>query len=71
MALKDNNSSIFHSWPFGAKNYLLFGFGVFTIILGYLLMATGETYSFQSTVMAPIVLVFGYCIVIPISIMIK
>tara|TARA_Y100001970_G_scaffold53604_1_gene67890 strand:+ start:221 stop:436 length:216 start_codon:yes stop_codon:yes gene_type:complete len=71
MALKDNKSSIFHSWPFGAKNYLLFGFGVLTIILGYFLMATGETYSFQSTVLSPIVLVFGYCVVIPISIMIK
>lgn len=71
MALKKNTSSIFHSWPFGKKNYLLFGLGIAMIVVGYILMYTGETSSFQSIVLSPIILVIGYCVVIPISIMIK
>ncbi len=71
MAAKKNTSSIFHSWPFGKKNYQLFGLGVAMIVFGYILMYTGETSSFQSIVLSPIILVAGYCVVIPVSIMIK
>ncbi len=71
MAAKKNTSSIFHSWPFGKKNYQLFGLGVAMIAVGYYLMYTGDTSSFQSIVLSPMILVAGYCIVIPISIMIK
>ena len=71
MSPKDNNSGIFHSWPFGKKNYLLFSIGVLAIILGYIIMYLGTTNSFQSIVLAPIILVVGYCVIIPVSIMIK
>ena len=71
MSPKDNNSGIFHSWPFGKKNYVLFLIGVLTLVLGYVIMYLGSTYSFQSIVLAPIILVVGYCIIIPVSIMIK
>lgn len=66
MSPKDNKSGIFHSWPFGRKNYLLFLIGVITIVSGYLLM-----YLTADIVWAPVVLVIGYCVIIPISIMIK
>ena len=66
MSPKDNKSGIFHSWPFGRKNYLLFLIGVITIVAGYVLM-----YLTADIVWAPIVLVIGYCVIIPISIMIK
>lgn len=66
MSPKDNKSGIFHSWPFGRKNYLLFLIGVITIVSGYLLM-----YLTADIVWAPVVLVIGYCAIIPISIMIK
>ena len=62
----DNKSGIFHSWPFVKKNYLLFLIGVLTIIAGYTLM-----YLTASIVLAPIILVIGYCVIIPIAIMIK
>jgi len=70
---KDNidNKTLFNSWSFGKINYQLFGIGLFVIIIGYLLMATGETNSNQSVKYAPIVLVIGYCIIIPIAILIK
>ena len=71
MGQRTNNTSIFHSWPFNTKNYLLFIIGLVVIIFGYTLMYTGETSSYQSIVVAPIILIVGYCIIIPLSIMIK
>ena len=71
MGQKENRGSIFHSWPFNKKNYMLFLIGLVTIITGYVIMYTGETSSYQSIVIAPIFLVIGYCIIIPISIFIK
>ena len=44
---------------------------IFTIIFGYIIMATGETESFQSTKVAPLILVIGYCVLIPLSILYK
>ena len=64
-------TKLFESWDFSATNYLIFGIGVLTISIGYLLMWTGETTSFQSVKLSPVVLVIGYCIIIPISIMYK
>ncbi len=71
MGQRANKTNIFHSWPFNKKNYVLFLIGLVTVILGYALMYTGDTSSFQSIVIAPIVLVLGYCVIIPVSIMIK
>ena len=62
-------TKLFDSWDFSVTNYFIFGIGVLTICIGYLLMWTGETTSFQSVKLAPVVLVIGYCIIIPISIM--
>ena len=65
---KNNNSK---SWPFNKKNYLLFGIGILVIILGYVIMATGTVNSFQSVKLAPIILVIGYLVIIPLSIFYK
>ena len=61
----DSNTSVFESWNFSAPNYVLFGIGLALIIVGYLIMATGEVNSFQSLTLAPIMLFIGYIIVIP------
>ena len=50
---------------------MFFAIGIAVVVLGYLLMAYGETTSFQSVKLAPILLVIGYCIIIPISIVYK
>ena len=55
----------------GKINYLLFGLGVILIILGYFIMAKGEVYSTQSLSVAPIILLLGYLVVIPASILYK
>ena len=41
------------------------------IILGYLIMALGETYSFQSLTLAPIILTIGYLVLIPSALLYK
>jgi hypothetical protein len=50
---------------FGLKNYLLGGAGLLFIILGFVSLAKG------SITLAPILLVLGYCVVIPVAILIK
>ncbi len=65
-------------FPYDRTNFLMFGAGVLVIIVGYLLMATGITddpAKYQTTwnnplatSVAPIVLVIGYCVIIPMAI---
>jgi membrane protein YdbS with pleckstrin-like domain len=50
------------------NNYYLLFAGIALIILGFYLMSIGPWNSFVSLVISPIVLVFGYTIVIPTSI---
>ncbi|MEO0083026.1 MAG: hypothetical protein ABIK33_01375 [candidate division WOR-3 bacterium] len=50
---------------FKPKNYILFIIGVITIGLGYLFLSKG------SITLAPILLVLGYVILIPLSIILK
>lgn len=50
------------------NNYYLLFAGIGLIILGFYLMSIGPWDSFVSLVISPIVLVFGYTIVIPTSI---
>ena len=72
--MKDaNNKDIKNQndWSFTYINYSLFFTGVFTIIIGYIIMYLGKTESVQSVKIAPAVLFIGYCILIPISILYK
>ena len=68
---KSMNKRLFHSWSFDKTNYQIFVIGLAIIIFGYIIMATGETESLQSTKIAPLVLAVGYCVVIPLSILYK
>ena len=56
---------------FFSLNYILFICGVIVILLGYIIMATGEVNSFQSLNIAPLFLFFGYIILIPLSLIIE
>ena len=58
----DSNST---EWPFGLKNYVIFGLAMLVIVIGYILLGSG------SMTMAPILLVLGYCVLIPVAIMVK
>ena len=50
-------------------NYLIFVIGVLLITIGYVLMALGDTYSFLSLRLSPLLLFAGYCVLIPVSIL--
>mgnify|MGYP001983045419 FL=1 len=68
---KDSSSDIFNGWSYDKENYILFCAGIITIILGFIIMAAGGTYSFQSLSLAPILLFIGYIILIPIALLYK
>ena len=66
-----NKKTLQFSWPYKRKNYVLFGVGVFVIIVGYLIMYSGEVDSFQSLVISPLLLLVGYLVIIPMAILFK
>ena len=51
--------------PFGKKNWMVLGAGLVSIVLGFIALASG------SITLAPILLVLGYCVLIPVGIMIR
>jgi uncharacterized membrane protein HdeD (DUF308 family) len=57
--------------PLGKENFLIIGVGVFVIIIGYLALAKGPVEGFLPLVLAPILLVLGYCVIIPLGILFK
>tara|TARA_B100000131_G_C17917167_1_gene532876 strand:+ start:468 stop:671 length:204 start_codon:yes stop_codon:yes gene_type:complete len=59
---------LFDSWDFKKQNYIIFTAGILFIILGYFLMSIGDYDSFLSTRLSPVILIVGYCVLIPISI---
>lgn len=67
-AKKDGNHWL-SELPFTKTNYILFIAGLFVLILGYVLMGTGELNSTQSLTVAPLVLLFAYLVIFPVSIM--
>ena len=69
--MKKNKKTVKFLWPYKRKNYLLFGVGVFVIIVGYLIMYLGEVNSFQSLVISPLLLLVGYLVIIPIALLIR
>lgn len=52
-------------WPFGRKNYILFGVALAVIVVGFVALSQG------STSLAPILLVAGYCVLVPWAILAK
>ena len=51
--------------PFGRKNYALLALGLVLILLGFVLLSTGDI------TLAPLLLFLGYCVFIPAGILVK
>ena len=62
---KANDPTQPNQWPFGKKNYILFAVALVVIIVGFIALGKG------SITLAPILLVFGYCVMIPWAILSK
>lgn len=50
---------------FGPKNYILGAAGLLFIVFGFITLSMG------SITLAPVLLVLGYCVVVPVAILIK
>lgn len=64
---KKVNSTVYEelAWPYGKKNYIYFAIALLVIIIGFILLGTGDkTFS-------PILLVLGYLVLIPYALMVK
>lgn len=61
----DDSSHEEMQWPFGRNNYIMFGISLVVLIIGYIVLGQG------SITLAPILLVLGYCVLIPVSLIIK
>ncbi|MFH1008300.1 MAG: hypothetical protein V1800_12495 [Candidatus Latescibacterota bacterium] len=57
-------------WPFTRRNWVLFFIGLGVIVLGYMVLRIPPAQGFLSLTLAPILLVIGYCVLVPIAILI-
>ena len=57
------------SFPLEKENFVIIGVGIVMLILGYLLMNQNSVDGFVPTVISPIMLFLGYCVIIPYGIL--
>jgi hypothetical protein len=55
--------------PFSRQNYVIMGVGLVVIAAGYLAMLEGSIEGFLPLVVSPILLVIGYCVIVPLGIL--
>lgn len=55
--------------PFTHRNYQILGLGLLVIVLGYVALSQSPWDGTMPLVVAPILLVLGYCVVIPFGIL--
>ncbi len=56
---------------FTSANYKLLGITVLVLIAGYILLGQGPVENHLSWSIAPVLLVLGYCVLVPITILYK
>ncbi len=54
--------------PLHRENFIILGIGLAVIAAGYIAMWEGSVEGFLPLVLAPILLVLGYCVIIPFGI---
>ncbi len=57
------------SFPLEKENFMIVGLGIALLIVGYILMSQNSVDGFMPTVVSPILLIAGYCVVIPYGIL--
>jgi hypothetical protein len=55
--------------PLDRQNFIILGIGVLVILAGYAAMLEGAVEGFLPLVVAPILLVIGYCVIVPVGIL--
>ncbi|MFH0881541.1 MAG: DUF3098 domain-containing protein [bacterium] len=59
------------SWPFGRLNLIVLLAGLAMIVIGFVFLGQGGADSVQSLTVAPILLLTGYLVLLPASILIR
>ncbi len=59
------------TWPFGPANLIVLIIGLVVIVIGYIFLSTGPYDSTASLTIAPLLLVLGYLVLIPLAIVIR
>ena len=67
--IPEKQKAIVGTLPFTKINYRILGAGLLCIILGYVALGQDPWNGSMPLVVAPILLVLGYCVVIPIGIL--
>ena len=57
--------------PLGRENFMIMGLGILVIAAGYITMLGNSIEGFLPLVAAPILLVLGYCVIIPFGLLFK
>ena len=70
MAKVGKNTRRVQDFAFGKRNINILAIGLVVLVIGYILMAQPPVNGFLSRTLAPVILVVGYLVIIPISIMI-
>ena len=55
--------------PYSERNMWLFGLGLATIALGYVFLSLPPVDGFMSLTLAPLLLILGYCVFIPLALL--
>ncbi len=56
-------------FPLERENFIILGIGILVIIAGYIALSGNTVEGFSQLTIAPILLVIGYCLIIPFGIM--
>jgi hypothetical protein len=67
-AKKSKQDMIF---PFEKENYVILAIGLLLIVVGYVALSEKTVDGTMPLVVAPILLVLGYCVVIPVGILFR
>ena len=65
-AKKSKTNDIF---PLERENFIILGIGILFIVFGYISLSGNTVEGFRQLTLAPILLILGYCVIIPIGIM--
>jgi len=57
------------TFPLERENFIILGVGLLFIVLGYVALSGNVVEGFRQLTVAPILLLLGYCVIIPLGIM--
>ena len=66
---KHKKARIDDVFPFERENFIIMGIGLLFIVAGYFALSGNTVEGFSQLTLAPLLLVLGYCVIIPIGIM--